>query len=139
MNKTIVGTAVIALVIGVGVGYMGANAFHTTTPQTARGNFTGTNGGTYGSMMRGAGGGGLLSGTVAAKDSGSITVNTRDGSSHVVLITPATTVSKSVTGALSDVSTGSTIIVSGTTNSDGSVSASLIQLRPATASPTTAQ
>jgi hypothetical protein len=90
-------------------------------------------------MMRGAGGGGLLSGTVAAKDSGSITVNTRDGSSHVVLITPATTVSKSVTGALIDVSTGSTIIVSGTTNSDGSVSASLIQLRPATISPGTAQ
>ncbi len=55
---------------------------------------------------------------------------------RLVLVTPNTTVSKSVTGSLFDVTTGSTIIVSGTTNSDGSVSANLIQLRPSMPMPT---
>jgi hypothetical protein len=132
MHKKIVTTAVIALVVGFGAGYL----THTSPAQTqgTRGTLAGANGGNFGGMMRGGAtaGGGFLTGTVAAKDSGSITLNTRDGSSHVVLITPATTVSKSVTGAVSDVSVGATIIVSGTTNSDGSVSATLIQLRPTT-------
>ena len=131
MNKKIIGITVIALVIGFGIGYVVHKPASSTLGM--RGTFTGA----AGAGLRGAGGatagGGFLTGTVAAKDSGSVTLNTRDGSSHVVLLTPATTVSKSVNGTVSDVSVGSTIIVSGTTNSDGSVSASLIQLRPATA------
>ena len=129
MHKNIVITGVVALIIGAGIGYAGAGMFsHPTTPgqQFTRGTGNGMMGGTR-SM-----GGGFLTGTVSSKDAGSITLNTRDGSSHVVLITPNTTVSKSVNGALTDVTTGTTIIVSGTTNSDGSVSASLIQLRPST-------
>ncbi len=132
MNNKTIGIAVVALVIGFGAGYL---IHPVSATQTAGGTSTRA-GGSYGGIMRGgAAGGGFLSGTVATKDSGSITLNTRDGSSHVVLITPATSVSKSVTGALTDVSVGSTVIVSGTTNSDGSVSASLIQLRPATQTP----
>lgn len=119
-------TAVIALAVGFGAGYF----IHSSPApvQNTAGNFGGRSG-----MMRGGNGGSFLSGTVAARDSGSMTVNTRDGSSRVILITPATSVSKSISGSMSDVSVGSTIIVSGTTNSDGSVSASLIQIRPATA------
>jgi len=124
MNKKNISFIVIALLLGYGIGYLTHPSAATPT-QTARGNFTdGTrNGGT---------GNGFLSGTVAAIDSGSITVNTRDGSSHIVLVTPNMSVSKSVSGSVSDVTVGSTIIVTGTTNSDGSVSASSIQLRPAT-------
>jgi len=132
MNKTIVGITIIALVIGIGVGYLGANTLRPTVTQNTRGNFVaGANGGNFGSMRGAAGAaGGLLSGTVAKQDAGSLTLNTRDGSSHVVLITPATTVQKSVGGSLSDVVVGNTIIVTGSTNSDGSISASSIQLRP---------
>ncbi len=129
MNIKTIGSAAVALAIGFCAGYLmhSASAVQTVGGTFARG------GGPYGGMMRGGiAGGGFLSGTVAAKDSGSITLNTRDGSSHVILITPATSVSKSVTGALADVSVGSTVIVSGSINSDGSVSASTIQLRPAT-------
>ena len=130
MNKNSIITGVVALVVGLGVGYFGAGFIHPATAQMARGNFTGAGFAGAGGAGR-TGGNGLLSGTVAASDSGSLTLNTRDGSSHVVLITPSSTVSKSVNGTLSDVSTGATIIVTGTTNSDGSVSASSIQLRPA--------
>lgn len=139
MNKTIVLTAVIALVVGLGIGYEGAGLLHpAAATQTARGNFTGTSSFARTGGLGSTAGAGLLSGTVATKDSGSITLDTRDGSSHVILVTPDTTISKSVSGTEDDVSVGSTVIVSGTTNSDGSVSASSIQLRPA-APPATMQ
>ena len=134
-NKT-VGMGVGGLIVGLLLGYGGAGLLHPATATTTAQNTRGS--GNFGSgMMRGGAGGagGFLTGTVAAEDSGSITLNTRDGSSHVVLVTPNTTVSKSVNGALSDISTGSTIIVSGSTNSDGSTSATLIQLRPTTPTP----
>ncbi len=130
INKTVVGTAVVALVIGIGVGYAGANTLHSSVQQTASRNLiSGASGGIFNGTRGGTGR--PLSGVIAAKDSGSITVNTNDGSSHVVLITPATDISKSVNGSMSDISIGSVVIVSGTTNSDGSISAKLIQLRPA--------
>ncbi len=129
MNTKTIGIALIGLVIGFGAGYF----LHITpTAQTATrtSSFTGARG------AAGATAGGFLMGTVAAEDSNSITLDTRDGSSHVVLINPSTSVSKYVAGALTDVSVGSTVMVSGTTNSDGSVSATMIQLRPASATPT---
>jgi len=131
MDKKIIGIASVALIVGIGVGYFGANALRPAVAQNTRGNFTGA-ASNFGGMRgaSGAAGGRLLSGTVAKQDAGSITLNTRDGSSHVILVTPATTVQKSVSGMLTDVSVGSTIIVTGSTNSDGSVSASSIQLRP---------
>ena len=137
MNKKMIILGAITLVIGMGIGYAGAYAFHLTSAQNARGTFSAASGNAFNGMraglsgQEGAAGNGMLSGTVAKEDSGSITLNTRDGSSHVVLVTPATTVQKSVNGTLSDVAVGATIIVTGTDNSDGSVSASSIQLRPA--------
>ena len=133
MNKKIIGIATIALVVGIGVGYGGANAFRSGVPgQNMQGNFSAIKGGDMsGVRAGGAWNGGMLSGTVATKDSGSITINTKDGSSHIVLITPATSFLKSVSGAQSDVSVDSTVIVSGMTNSDGSVTAQSVQIRPA--------
>ena len=130
MNSKRIGTAVVALIVGAGIGYLIPHG--STGPQGANaqaGSFS--RGGTF--MLRGGNqaNGGFLTGTVAKADANSITVNTRDGSSHVVLLTPDTTYSKSAAGSASDVTVGSDVIVSGTTNSDGSVSANLVQLRPA--------
>jgi hypothetical protein len=132
MNTKTISIAVVALIIGGAIGYF-AHPASAQTGAFARGGagtFTGARG------AAGAATGGFLMGTVAAEDSTSITLNTRDGSSHVVLLTPSTTVSKYVAGAITDVSVGSTVMVSGTSNSDGSVSASMIQLRPAMTTPT---
>jgi hypothetical protein len=125
-DTKIIGTAAVALIVGAGLGYVlphGGSA--GPGPLTQSGAFN------RGALMTRGGGGNFLSGTIAKQDSGSITINTRDGSSHLVLLTPATTVSKSTTGTVSDLSVGKDVIVSGTTNSDGSVSATLVQLRPA--------
>ena len=132
MNKTTIITAVATLIVGFGAGYF-AHVSPAAQASGARGNFAGA----YGGARGGAAGSGLLNGVIAAKDSGSITLNTRDGSSHVVLLTPDTNISKSVNGTIADIATGSNIIVSGTTNSDGSVSATLIQVRPAMPTATT--
>lgn len=124
--NTSIAIGAIALVIGFGAGYV-AHSAPSTTPQSAiQAGFR-----MNGSTTRTPGAGGFLTGTVASKDAGSITLNTRDGNSRVVIVGPATTVSKSVNGTLSDVSVGSSVIVTGPTNGDGSVSASFIQLRPA--------
>lgn len=138
-NKTVIGTGVITLIIGIGIGYAGAGALaRSTAPQFARGNFTA---GSPGGAMRGgsANGGGFLSGTIVKEGQNTMTLNTRDGSSHVVFITPDTNVSKSVDGTIADVSVGSTVIISGTINSDGSVSANLIQMRPTPSPSATSQ
>jgi len=137
MNKKIISIAVVALVVGIGMGYAGANVFLSGAPgQNMQGNFSAIKGGNLNSMRAGGtANGGMLSGTVATKDSESITINTKDGSSHVVLITTATSFLKSVSGEESDVAVDATVIVSGTTNSDGSITAQSVQIR--TADPTT--
>ncbi len=112
-----------ALIIGFGAGYYIPHGTHAAKSQTRK-DMRLAQGTNQASKE-------FLSGTVAKEDSESITVDTRDGNSHVVLITPATVVDKSVTGTTSDISLGSDVLVSGATNGDGSVSASLIQLRPA--------
>lgn len=122
MNNTYLFGAVGLIVISFGLGYLA----HPTAPLMPPG--TRTMGGYV--QKGGALGAGMLSGTIAAVSTESLTVNTRDGSSHVVLLTPATTVSKSVSGVLTDVTAGATVLITGTTNSDGSVSASVVQLRP---------
>lgn len=140
MNKQAGLAVIVALVVGIGIGYVIPHA-----ASAARGSFAAGGGqfrggaGSFGGRTGGAGpnAGGFLSGTIAKEDSESITLNMRDGSSRVVLITPATTVSKSINGSMNDLTVGSDVIVNGSVNSDGSVSASLIQLRPANLLPPT--
>lgn len=133
MNNKTITTAVIALIVGAGIGYM---AHTPKIPAGAqRTSFTGGN-----AAFGGARGmGNFLTGTIAAKDASSITLNTRDGSSHVVLLSPSTSVSRTIPGSLADVLVGTSVMVTGTTNSGGSVSASNIQLRPATSTTPRAQ
>ena len=73
-------------------------------------------------------GGGAVSGSIIAADSSSITVKTTDGSTKIVLLSSSTTVSKVSEGSQSDLTTGQNVIVTGTTNNDGSVTATRVEL-----------
>lgn len=75
-------------------------------------------------------GNGAFSGKVTAKDESSMTIQTRDGSSKIVLFTGSTQVLKSSAGIVDDVSVGTQISAIGTQNSDGSITAQSIQIRP---------
>lgn len=90
------------------------------------------NGGRQGSGMNRTafrGSAGLLAGDVVSKDATSLSIKMRDGGSRVVLYSPSTSVLKSVAGVIDDVIQGEIITVSGTPNSDGSITAQSIQIR----------
>lgn len=94
-------------------------------------NGSGQNGGRMmGQNTRGGNGGGFTSGEVLSMDATSMTIKLRDGGSRIVLWSPSSKVEKTVEGSISDVAVGKSVMVTGTTNADGSVSATSIQMRP---------
>lgn len=73
---------------------------------------------------------GMVSGEIISKDDKSITIKSMDGGSKIVFFDTNTAVSKMVSGALTDLIVGTQISGTGTTNTDGSVTAKSIQIRP---------
>lgn len=74
--------------------------------------------------------GGFLSGEVISKDATSITLKTRDGSTKIVLFSASTDILKSTSGKSDDLNIGEQVVVTGSSNADGSLSAQSIQIRP---------
>lgn len=133
----IVGGLVIALLSFRG-GMIYTNAKNSTGKfANGQGNFSqnsfGQNGGIRGGqgMMRGGANGGFVTGQVLSIDAKSMTVKLNNGGSKIVLFSPMTTVEKTVSGVTGDVIVGKSVMVTGVTNPDGSVSATSIQIRPA--------
>jgi cytochrome c-type biogenesis protein CcmE len=83
-----------------------------------------------GMMRGGVNGGGLVSGEILSKDDKSMTIKLNSGGSKIVFFSPSTKVEKTVDGSIADVIVGKQITVIGVANSDGSVNATSIQLRP---------
>ncbi|MFZ2024878.1 MAG: DUF5666 domain-containing protein [Microgenomates group bacterium] len=75
--------------------------------------------------------GGMQIGTIASMDETSLTVKLQDGSSKIVILSGTTTYKTMTDASKSDINVGDTIAISGSTNTDGSVSAQSIQLNPA--------
>ncbi|MDD5726610.1 MAG: hypothetical protein PHC53_04390 [Patescibacteria group bacterium] len=71
----------------------------------------------------------MISGELLKKDAGSLSLKTRDGSSLLVLVTSSTRATKMVDGSINDLSVGQEIVVNGTTNSDNSITAQMVQVR----------
>jgi hypothetical protein len=74
------------------------------------------------------GGGSFVSGSIIAADDSSITVQTSDGSTKIVLLADSTSIVKTEEASASDLTAGEDVVVTGTTNDDGTVTASNIQL-----------
>lgn len=69
-------------------------------------------------------------GSIVSQDSNSMTVKLQDGSTKLVLLSGNTAVSKTDPGSSSDLKTGDNVLVTGTTNSDGSVTAQNVMINP---------
>jgi hypothetical protein len=78
-----------------------------------------------------AAGGGLVTGTIATMGSSSITLQLANGNSEVVFYSTSTPVSEPTVVSADTLKVGIPIMVGGTSNSDGSLTATTIQVRPA--------
>jgi hypothetical protein len=84
----------------------------------------------YGSRTNDRSGLGFVFGEIIAKDDTSITIKFQDGSSRIVFYADSTEVGKFENGSLNDLEVGKSVTVTGKTNSDGSITAQSIQIRP---------
>lgn len=132
-TKSIIGGVLIAALSFAG-GYYYANRAAAAARQARQTQFAG------GFQLRaGRGGAGsALAGTILSMDAQSITVGLQGGGSKIVFVSGSTQVTKSVSGAQSDLATGEAVAVMGAQNPDGSLTAQSIQIRPARAATTTA-
>ena len=80
-------------------------------------------------VNRANGFGGGTSGEVIAKDGNSLTLKLKDGGSKIVLYSTSTNVVKMASSTVSDIQIGEQLTVTGSSNSDGSISAESIQAR----------
>ncbi len=72
-------------------------------------------------------GGGVI-GEITKIDDQSITVKGQDGSSKIVFYSGTTNISKSIQGTKSDLIVGTQVIITGSSNSDGSYTANMIRI-----------
>jgi hypothetical protein len=135
MNTKIIGGVVVAVAIAGGSFYGGMTYAQSKTPargQFANAQLNGQLGSTRGTST---GMGGLTSGEIISKDATSITIKMSDGSTKIALISTSTQIMKTAAGTLTDLSAGTSVVVTGSANSDGSVTAQSVQIRPASAPP----
>jgi outer membrane lipoprotein-sorting protein len=142
MNKksTLVIWAIVIAVVFFGAGWgikSSSSSSAASTATAARGSYTGTFSGTVGARAGRTSGGGLVAGKIVSVDPTSISVALPNSTSTsattgstVVLYSSGTSILKSVIGSAADLTVGESVTISGATNSDGSVSANSIQIRP---------
>ena len=135
-NKSITITIVTALIVGVG-GFFGGMQYQKSKSPTPPGfgNMSAAGRAQFGNRTdRGAGmpgGGGFTLGSIVSMDDKSITVKDQSGSTKIVYFSDSTKIGKQTDGSKSDLDKDQNVTVSGKPNSDDSLTAESIQIRPA--------
>jgi hypothetical protein len=121
--------------------YGGMQYQKSRQPANARGFFAQQTGDRSGNMpfgqqgvrrVVGGTGGQVTMGEVVSKDDTSFTVKLQgDEGSKVILLASSTSIGKMAEGTADDLSEGTNVVVTGSANSDGSITATMIQIRPA--------
>jgi len=129
MKKTILIAVIVAVVVGGAAFWGGMKYSQMTTAgrRTGQGAFQGAAGGGLRGIRTGAN---FVNGDIISKDDKSITVKDRTGGSKIIFLSNSTEVSKFATGTASDLNIGTSVMANGNTNSDGSITAQSIQIRP---------
>ncbi|CAN5308833.1 hypothetical protein BH10PAT1_BH10PAT1_6180 [soil metagenome] len=131
-NKNIIIVGIVALIIGVAGGFFGGMQYQQNKLTAGRTQFTAGNFTRGGNTAAGTGrteaNGMAVRGQIISADSNSITVKLQDGSTKIVVLGSTATIAKTTTGSASDLTNGAEVTVFGTTNSDGTVSATNVQV-----------
>lgn len=140
MNKTVWTGVIVAVIFGGGGFYAGMQyqAGQTTGSTAGASAYAGRTGGAGRTGFAGAGGGATF-GTIIAMDPTSITVQLPTSTStlatsgtKIILYDTSTQINQMQTVPASKLSVGQSVTVAGTANTDGSITATSIQIRPAT-------
>jgi|SRR3989344_3161288 len=135
-KQTIIGGLVALVIIGGGAFYGGMTYAKSQTPARGQfgngqfmvnGQFTGGPGG----AARTGANGGFTAGEIISKDETSLTIKIQDGSTKIVLVGSSAQIVKSTTGSIDDLAVGTQVTITGSANSDGSITAQSVQIRPA--------
>jgi cytochrome c biogenesis protein ResB len=130
-NNTLV-MIVVAVVVGA-LGFYGGMMYQKSQV-SSNAQFAGGGAGGAGGRFRQGGVGGFsganapVRGQIVSQDANSITVKLQDGSSKIVDISDKTTINKATQGSKADLTSGQTVTVFGSKNSDGSVNAQIVSL-----------
>lgn len=133
MKKTIT-ISVITGILTLVLGFFGGLTYQKskTTSQFIRGGNRQTNGTT---LQNGVGqrngairGGAPFSGKIISQDATSLTIQSADGSNKIVVISAQTKVNKTQEASVTDLKTGDDVMVIGTQNTNGSLTAQSISL-----------
>lgn len=130
-NKTV--RIIVLVVVGILLFYAGTQYAKNQPAAASVGTsaYAGRTGAARTGAATGAFGGGT-SGTVVSVDPESITIGLKAGGSMIVFYGTSTPITLTTSGTVSDITTGSNITVTGTANSDGSLSAQSIRIEPST-------
>lgn len=136
MDKKIISIGAIALLIIAGgafyggtkyaegrspVGFRGGNLANLPEGAQARFQQTGGAGATRGGAL-------FTTGEIISKDDQSVTVKLQDGGSRIIFLSTNTPITKSTSGSAADLTVGEQVVVTGSANQDGSLTAQSIQI-----------
>lgn len=143
MKKTILGVAIVIVLLAAafysGMQYAQTGSFNNLftaekmqqrLPRGGPGDFGGPGG--FAGPGRNAN---FVAGEIIAADTASVTVKSADSGSKIIFVSDSTKITKTNEGSLKDLVLGEQIMANGTTNSDGSISAESIQIRPLAPAP----
>lgn len=131
MKNNLIITAIIVALLAGGIGFFGGTWYQSGKAGTGtNGDFRGSRGGNTQNRTARFGAGGRVAGEILSLDDKSMTVKLQDGSSKIVLLSSTTMYNKASDGSKSDLKKGDRVAAFGTDNSDGSVTATNVQLNP---------
>jgi len=133
MSKNIIVSSVIIAIILVGVSFYGGLKYGQGKKQTFdRASFGQRDLPLGGNNVLGGNRtmGGVVSGEILSIDNKSLTIKSQDAGSRLVFLSASTTISKMTSGSTGDLIIGSNVSINGLSNTDNSINAQMIQVRP---------